>query len=153
MGAAKHVPDGRIGKPRRALFPEIGRNRNAGGLDEEVMRPGPSRVLVICQLLLAGGCASPLSAAVNELEAGQSPRALARLRALGPNLEALTADQRVRYALYRGLTHLALGDAPSADLWLCRARAATARDPLLLSVEDRSRLLAGLRAVGRMPGE
>ncbi|MFO7180710.1 MAG: hypothetical protein DIU78_018560 [Pseudomonadota bacterium] len=117
------------------------------------MRLGPLLGLAPFLLLTSSCCATPLSAAVNDLEAGQSPRALARLRAIGPSFEELSPDERVRYALYRGLAHLALGDASSADSWLCQARAATTRNPDLLSLEDRSRLRTALRALGRMPGE
>jgi hypothetical protein len=65
-----------------------------------------------------------------------------------------SADPRnVRYALYRGLAELAVGNALSADRWLRRAWQAADRDPAVLSEEEHGRLVAAWRSMGRMPAQ
>jgi hypothetical protein len=63
------------------------------------------------------------------------------------------AEEQARYALYRGLTHLALGDAQQADRYLRRAKRALDAHPDWFAVEERGALLSAWRSVGRMPGE
>jgi hypothetical protein len=103
--------------------------------------------------LLALGCGSTLSEAVAELEAGRPADADLRFRALETDLARFDEQDRARYALYRGLTHLTLGDARNADLWLTFAKRGTDRRLELLSPAERGRLLAAWRTLGRMPGE
>ena len=103
--------------------------------------------------LLAVGCASPLSAAVTELESGRPAEADRRFRSLEPLFSELDSAERIRYALYRGLTHLTLGDFREAERWLDAAKRVADRDATALSDAERGRLLAAWRTMGRMPGE
>lgn len=110
-----------------------------------------SSTVGLCALVLVG-CSSPLSEAIATLETGRPDQADFRFRALEPDLADLDCRERTRYALYRGLTHLALGDVVEADRWLSFAKAAD-RDGRVLSHAERGRLLAAWRTMGRMPGD
>jgi hypothetical protein len=70
-------------------------------------------------------------------------------RAMERQSSSWPQDEKIRYALYRGLTHLAVGDARAASHWLGLAR----REPALLSRDERLRLDAAWRSLGYMPGE
>jgi len=98
------------------------------------------------------GCAGRLGPAEDAFEQARYPDALRELRELG-EVQELPARERARYALYRGLTHLALGDARPASFWLRRARADLERNPSLFDDAERGRLAAAWRAMGHMPGE
>lgn len=104
-------------------------------------------------LLLLGGCGSALGGAVEEFDAGRYPEAAQRFRALEATLPELQNGERLRYALYRGLNDLALGHARSAEHWLSPVKRVVALSPLALTHEERGRLLAAWRSLGRMPGE
>jgi hypothetical protein len=99
-----------------------------------------------------GGCAGRLGPAQDAFEQARYPDALRELRELD-YARRWPAEERARYALYRGLTHLALGDARPASIWLRRARAALERDPNVFDDAERGRLAAAWRAMGHMPGE
>ena len=103
--------------------------------------------------LLTVGCHSALDDAMASYEDGRYPSAAAQFRAVEPASRALPANDRASYALYRGLTHLALGDARAASRWLGAAKGAADRDPNSLSDKDRGELLAAWRSMGHMPGE
>ena len=103
--------------------------------------------------LLALGCHSALDDAMASYEDGRYPSAAAQFRAAEPASRALGASERASYALYRGLTHLALGDARAALRWLGAAKVAADRDPSSLTDKDRGELLAAWRSMGHMPGE
>jgi hypothetical protein len=104
-------------------------------------------------LLFSLGCGSALSSAIEDFESGRHPQASRRFRGLEAELPELSCDERLRYALYRGLTDLALGDAESADRWLSQVKRAVDLEPLSLSHAERGRLFAAWRSLGRMPGE
>lgn len=110
--------------------------------------------LVVCACLSLGplGCGSTLGGAVHELELGNYPAALARLRRLEATSAGYDAADRARYALYRGLSHLAVGDAAAADRWLTYAKRAVDQRPGLLGPAERGRLLQARRSMGLMPG-
>jgi len=109
--------------------------------------------LVFVLALAGSGCASSLSGAVGELDAGRLPEADQRFRVLEPDFAGFSHRDRARYALYRGLTHLALGDAREADRWLGAVKRADDRDRAGLDAAERGRLLAAWRSLGHMPGE
>jgi hypothetical protein len=92
------------------------------------------------------GC-SPLGSAVRAYDHGLYPDALASLAALEGRAESLGPGDRARYALYRGLAHLSVGDAGRATPWLYRAKQAADDDPTLLSDEDMGRLGSALSHV------
>jgi hypothetical protein len=81
------------------------------------------------------------------------PDAIDEFRRAEPALGDASPPELTRYALYRGLTHLALGDGRAAEYWLGFAKRKTERDPALLSGEDRSRLASAWRSMGLMPGQ
>jgi len=78
------------------------------------------------------GCHSALDDALGSYTEARYPSAAAQFRALEPAARALEPRAFANYALYRGLTHLALGDARAAARWprLCQAGPPT-RDPAL----------------------
>lgn len=106
-----------------------------------------------CSLLLALGCGSALGSAVEDFEGGRHPEAARRFRALEAQLPEFDPDDRLRYALYRGLTDLALGDARNAERWLSQVKRTLDADPRALRDAERGRLLSAWRSMGRMPGE
>jgi hypothetical protein len=105
----------------------------------------PRRSLwLLAGLLLCGhtlGCASLLAR-------GRYPEALEHLAAEEPAAASFTGPRRARYALYRGLAHLALGDAPATARWLGEAKARFDDEPTCLSPEDAGRLRDAWTSVG-----
>jgi hypothetical protein len=109
------------------------------------------RLVVLSTLIL--GCSSPLTEARTSFDEARYPDAVAQYRALRPDSERLSLSELFEYALYRGLTHLALGDAEPAERWLLVAKRLSERSPGLASREQQGRLLAAWRSMGRMPGD
>lgn len=91
---------------------------------------------------LAGacGCAGSFGAGVRAYDHGQYPEALEHFREAEENATTQRGEARARYALYRGLAHLALGDRVATLRWLRRARDAVQAEPTLLADEDLGRL-------------
>ncbi|MEO6599730.1 MAG: hypothetical protein ABIQ16_07650 [Polyangiaceae bacterium] len=81
------------------------------------------------------------------------PTAAAQLRAVEPVARRMNQKDFANYALYRGLTHLALGDAQAAARWVGYAKQCADRDPLIFSDQDRGELIAAWRSMGHLPGE
>jgi len=109
-----------------------------------------------CLLILsvsALGCASPLSQARQAFDEARYPDAVADYRSLGAGLPELDRAELFEYALYRGLSHLALGDSRPAERWLLTAKRLSEQSPELASREDQNRLAAAWRAMGHMPGD
>lgn len=103
--------------------------------------------------LLCSSCGGSLSGAVGDFEAGRLPEADHRFRALEADFAGYSGAERARYALYRGLTHLGLGDAREAERWLAALKRAHDRDPALLDATERGRLRSAWRSLGHMPGQ
>ena len=104
-------------------------------------------------LLFASGCHSALSDARASYSEAQYPTAVAQFRAAESAARKLSPRDFANYALYRGLTHLALGDAAAAAFWVGYAKQRADRDPYVFNDEDRGALLAAWRSMGHMPGE
>jgi hypothetical protein len=102
---------------------------------------------------LTTACGSTMGRAMTAFEDGRYPEAVGELRALESEARTWPEDRRAKYALYRGLTHLACGDARSADRWLSSAKRSWENNPELFDDAERGRLLAAWRSMGRMPGE
>lgn len=83
------------------------------------------------------------------LAQGRYEDALDALRAQEGGAHSLAGPERARYALYRGLAHLALGDGPAAGHWLGEAKACYDADPRCLSEADAGRLEGAWRGMGR----
>ena len=103
--------------------------------------------------LLALGCAGPASRALEAFEEARYPAAAAEFRRIEPQSAGFDAPDFARYALYRGLSHLALGDVVAADRWLGVAKRLADDDPELFDDGERGRLMAAWRSMGRMPSE
>ena len=113
-----------------------------------------TRLSVIAGLGLAtAGCGSGLSTAVNEYEAGRATHALSQLRDLAARGDRGDPRECARYALFRGLAHLTLGDATAAERWLLSLKQQLELDPGLLSGSEQSRLQSALGALGQLPGD
>jgi hypothetical protein len=91
-------------------------------------------------LLWAAGCAPSLGGAVRAYEHGRYPEALEELRAVETDAAHGSPSDAARYALYRGLAHLALGNLAAARLWFGVVNQGLARDPALVSRDDAGRL-------------
>jgi hypothetical protein len=104
-------------------------------------------------VLSSTGCAGFLAPARAAFEEGRLPAAAVELRALEPKFATLSGGARARYALYRGLVELGLGNASAADRWLFFAYGADRRDPRCFDDREHGALLSAWRATGRLPGE
>jgi hypothetical protein len=94
---------------------------------------------------LATGCAPTIGSAVRAYEHGRYPEALDELLAEEHRVTARGGAEGARYALYRGLSHWALGDLRATNFWFEWLERAIAADPTLLSPEE-SAELASARA-------
>jgi len=99
------------------------------------------------------GCHSALDDALDSYHDARYPAAAAQFRALEPRARQFGGRDFASYALHRGLTHLALGDARAAARWLGYAKLSADRDPEVFSDADRGALIAAWRSMGHMPGE
>jgi hypothetical protein len=62
------------------------------------------------------------------------------LRAIETDACRRGSSDPARYALYRGLAHLALGDLAATRLWFGSVKRAMEADPTILSADDAGRL-------------
>jgi hypothetical protein len=108
--------------------------------------------LVLAALGLVA-CGGPLGSAMDAFEQARYPDAVGDFRRAEVDFGDWSEAKRARYSLYRGLTHLAVGDAREADRWLSYAKLSFDRDPQLFTDAERGRLLAAWRSMGRMQGE
>jgi len=111
------------------------------------------RFLLLLLALATAGCHSALAEAMDCYADGRYPTAAAKFRAAEPAARKLDRQDFASYALYRGLTHLALGDAQAAARWLGYAKQSADRDPHVFDDQDRGALIAAWRSMGHMPGE
>jgi hypothetical protein len=95
-------------------------------------------------LLPLAGCPGPLVRAKGQFVEGRYPDAKQTLLSLEAESRAWSDAERAEYALYRGLTHAALGDREQSGVWLREARAIEDSHPGSLSHEDAQRLKAGV---------
>jgi hypothetical protein len=102
---------------------------------------------------LMTACSSPLKEARTSFDEARYPDAVTQYRALGGRVGELDEAERYRYALYRGLSHLAMGDALPAERWLLVAKRVSERTPSVATSEEQGRLLAAWRSMGHMPGD
>jgi hypothetical protein len=107
----------------------------------------------LAALVTLPSCRSALDDAMDSYADARYPTAAAQFRALEPSARHLGPRDFASYALHRGLTHLALGDAHAAARWLGYAKVSADRDPEIFTDEDRDALSSAWRAMGHMPGE
>jgi hypothetical protein len=93
------------------------------------------------------GCGGVLAEGESQFKKGRY--ADAKQTFLAAEQESQTWDDRRRaeYALYRGLTHGALGDRSAAGVWLREAKAIEDAHPGTLSTDDVARLGRGLEQI------
>ena len=91
-------------------------------------------------LVVFTACASPLGRAEAQFAGGRYPEAKQGLLSLEAESATWPDAKRAEYALYRGLTHAALGDREQASVWLREARAIEDTHPSSLSYDDVQRL-------------
>lgn len=111
------------------------------------------RVVWVGLALTLLGCGGRYGRAVAAYEKTQYPEALAALEAVPESDWSANSERVARYALYRGLSHLAVGEAETAVAWLTRCHAEVAIAPDSLGAVDKSRLHTAWRALGLMPGQ
>lgn len=99
-------------------------------------------------VLLVAACSSGLRGAKSDFKSGEYGRARERLEALEGDAKSWNDGAKAEYALYRGLTHHALGDRPRAAQWLGEAKRIEDLHPNTLSPDDRTRLSLALEALG-----
>ena len=116
-------------------------------------RKTPMRLPLVALSALIFGCSSPLTDARTSFDEGRYPEAVAEYRAFVPQLPALGRTAQFEYALYRGLAHLALGDAGPAERWLVLAKRLCEQSPELATAEQHGRLMSAWRSMGHMPGD
>jgi len=116
-------------------------------------RIGTMRACLFMLTVVMIGCGSPLQAARQAFDEARYPDAVAAFKALGARRPELGQTERFEYALYRGLSHLALGDARPAERWLLLAKRLSEASPGLATPEQRGRLLAAWSSMGHMPGD
>lgn len=103
--------------------------------------------------VLAIACGSPLTSGRRAFDEARYPTAVAEFRRLAPRLSELEPSEQFEYALYRGLSHLALGDARPAERWLLLAKRLSEESPGVATLEEKNRLLAAWSSMGHMPGD
>jgi len=113
----------------------------------------PRLVVILLLVGTLGGCRSAFGEAMDSYAEARYPTAAARFRELEPVLRTFNAHERARYSLYRGLTHLALGDARAACFWLGAAKVHADTEPHIFDAHDRGALISAWRSMGYMPGE
>ena len=114
-------------------------------------RKEPMRLRLVSLSVLIFGCSSPLTEARTSFDEARYPDAVAQFRAL--RREGLSRPELFEYALYRGLTHLALGDSKPAEHWLLIAKRLSEESPGLANSEQEGRLVSAWRSMGHMPGD
>jgi hypothetical protein len=109
----------------------------------------PSFLVLALGLSSFTGCAIVRDDADALLARGRVVEALEELESAEKESVALPRPARARYALRRGLVHLALGDPFRTDRWLSEAKAHYDADPRCLSPEDAGKLLDAWASLGR----
>ena len=101
-------------------------------------------------LLVLFACGGALADGRADFKKGRYPQA--REAFVGAEAESRTwgDGKRAEYALYRGLTHGALGDRAAAVLWLREAKAIEDARPGTLGRDDRTRLDMALESLDPM---
>jgi hypothetical protein len=99
--------------------------------------------VIVCALAACGGA---LAEGESQFEKGRYPEAKQTFLSLETESRGWGDVRRAEYALFRGLTHAALGDRAQAGLWLREAKAIEDAHPGALSQENRQRLRVGLEA-------
>jgi hypothetical protein len=95
-------------------------------------------------LLLLTACGGALADGEASFKKGRYEEARKIFVAAEPEMHTWHDPKRAEYALYRGLTHAALGDRAAAGVWLREAKAIEDTHPGSLNSEDLARLKVAL---------
>ena len=107
-------------------------------------------VLVLASCAL--GCMSSMTRGVRSYNDGDHTKAMEHFLDAEGQVPGEDSEVGARYALYRGLTHLSLGDWESAERWLAEAKSMLDVDPHVLGHDDKGRLLAAWVSIGHEIG-
>src|SRR5262245_23405668 len=108
----------------------------------------PRRIgLGVAFTALLAACGGVLAQAKSEYKTGHYAEARQTLVAAEPESRTWDDRHRAEYALYRGLTHGALGERAAAGVWLREAKAIEDAHPDALSTDDLRRLKLGLETI------
>lgn len=111
------------------------------------------RQCLVALATLIFGCSSPLTEARTSFDEARYPDAIAQYRAVRFRDDRLSRSELFEYALYRGLSHLALGDAAPAERWLFVAKRLSEASPGVTTRDEQGRLMSAWRSMGHMPGD
>jgi hypothetical protein len=103
-------------------------------------------VAIALVLLPLAGCAGPWVRAKDQFVDGRYSDAKQTLLSLEAESRGWNDAERAEYALYRGLTHAALGDREPSAVWLREARAIEDAHPGSLSHDAAQRLKVGIES-------
>ncbi len=101
-----------------------------------------------CVVALATACGGALSEGKAEFKKGRYGEAKETFLRTESESRAWDDERRAQYALYRGLTHNALGDRAAASLWLRECKAIEDAHPDTLGADDLTRLKLALESLG-----
>ena len=102
-------------------------------------------------LALLVACGGALSEGESQFDKGRYAEAKQTFVSIEPESRRWDDSRRAEYALFRGLTHGALGDRATAGVWLREAKAIEDLHPGTLSSENLARLKLGLEEVEAQP--
>jgi hypothetical protein len=103
-------------------------------------------LLLVGMAAALGACGGPLADAEDQFKKGQYPAAHQALLGLEGESRSWSARERAEYALYRGLTLMALGDRGRASAWLLEAKAVEDLRPGSLRNGDARRLAVAIES-------
>lgn len=107
-----------------------------------------TRLVSSAALFALMACGGPLARAEAAFSDGRYPDAKQMLLSVEADSATWSDAKRAEYALYRGLTHSALGDKEQAGTWLREARAIEYTHPGSLSFENAQRLKLAENGLG-----
>lgn len=108
------------------------------------------KALTVVIVLSLAGCGGPLADAKSLFGRGRYSEAKQTFLSTEAAAHAWDASDQAEYALYRGLTHAALGDRAAATAWLTLAKSISSATPGSLSSGDARRLTIGLDELGML---
>lgn len=111
-------------------------------------------LLILCLASLLGvGCRAGWQVGRDHFRDARYPDAVREFSEAEADYPTLDRAEQAHYALYRGLTHLAVGDALAADGWLRIAKHESDSRPGLFTADELGRLDSAWRSLGHMPGQ
>lgn len=98
-------------------------------------------------VVFAAACGGALAEGKSDFKKGRYPEAKETFVEAESEMRTWDDRRRAEYALYRGLTHGALGDRAAAGVWLREAKAIEDAHPGSLTADDMTRLRMGLESI------